>query len=93
MRGRQSAEKGKSSNGAKAPIQSEIAAPLTASSQARLEYIAEMVHELKIMSDQADCEVLADLLERERHLLAELSPQDRDNLAGMLRRLLSPFEA
>jgi hypothetical protein len=23
-----------------------------------------MVHELKIMSDQADCEVLADLLER-----------------------------
>ena len=64
MRGRQSAENGKSSNGAKAPIQSEIAAPLTASSQARLEYIAEMVHELKIMSDQADCEVLADLLER-----------------------------
>jgi DNA-binding MarR family transcriptional regulator len=38
-------------------------------------------------------DAMADLLERERHLLAELSPQDRDNLAGMLRRLLSPFEA
>jgi DNA-binding MarR family transcriptional regulator len=38
-------------------------------------------------------DAMADLLERERHLLAELSPEDRDNLAGMLRRLLSPFEA
>jgi DNA-binding MarR family transcriptional regulator len=35
---------------------------------------------------------MADLLERERHLLGELSEQDRDELAGMLRRLLSPFE-
>ena len=38
-------------------------------------------------------DAMADLLERERHLLGELTPQDRDNLAGMLRRLLSPFEA
>jgi DNA-binding MarR family transcriptional regulator len=35
---------------------------------------------------------MADLLERERDLLGELSQQDRDDLAGMLRRLLSPFE-
>jgi DNA-binding MarR family transcriptional regulator len=35
---------------------------------------------------------MADLLERERQLLAELSAQDRDDLAAMLRRLLSPFE-
>ena len=38
-------------------------------------------------------DAMADLLERERHLLAELSPQDREALAAMLRRLLSPFEA
>ncbi len=37
-------------------------------------------------------DAMADLLDRERHLLAELSPRDRDDLAAMLRRLLSPFE-
>jgi DNA-binding MarR family transcriptional regulator len=35
---------------------------------------------------------MADLLDRESQLLGELSQQDRDDLAGMLRRLLSPFE-
>ena len=35
---------------------------------------------------------MADLLDRERDLLAELSAGDRDELAAMLRRLLSPFE-
>jgi DNA-binding MarR family transcriptional regulator len=35
---------------------------------------------------------MADLLDRERALLAELSEDDRDELAGLLRRLLSPFE-
>jgi hypothetical protein len=58
----QSAENGKPLNGAKYPNRSEIAAPLSASPQARLEYIADMVQELKIMSEQADCQVLADLL-------------------------------
>ena len=33
-----------------------------ASSQAQLEYIADMVQELKTMSAQANCQVLADLL-------------------------------
>jgi hypothetical protein len=46
------------------PSRSEIAAPLVASSKDRLEYIAAMIRELKIMSAQADCEALADLLER-----------------------------
>ena len=45
------------------PSRSEIAAPPIASSQAQLEYIADMVQELKIMSAQANCQVLADLLE------------------------------
>ena len=36
---------------------------------------------------------MADLLERERQLLGELTAQERDALAAMLRRLLSPFEA
>jgi DNA-binding MarR family transcriptional regulator len=35
---------------------------------------------------------MADLLRRERELLAELPRDDPDALAGMLRRLLSPFE-
>lgn len=35
---------------------------------------------------------MADLLDRERELLAELSDADRDSLAAMLRRLLAPFE-
>ena len=36
---------------------------------------------------------LADLLDREHDLLAELCTGDRDELAALLRRLLSPFEA
>lgn len=36
---------------------------------------------------------MADLLDRERHLLAELPETEREDLAGLLRRLLSPFEA
>ena len=36
---------------------------------------------------------MADLLDRERDLLAELPASERDALAALLRRLLSPFEA
>ena len=36
---------------------------------------------------------MADLLDRERSLLAELDGQDREHLAATLRQLLSPFEA
>jgi hypothetical protein len=46
------------------PSQSDITALPVASSKDRLEYIAAMVRELKIMSAQADCQALADLLER-----------------------------
>ena len=35
---------------------------------------------------------MADLLHRERELLAELPQGERDDLAGFLRRLLAPFE-
>jgi hypothetical protein len=35
---------------------------------------------------------MADLLDRERTLLADLCDTDRDALAAMLRRLLGPFE-
>jgi len=35
---------------------------------------------------------LADLLDRERILLNQLPPPERDHLAELLRRLLSPFE-
>jgi DNA-binding MarR family transcriptional regulator len=38
-------------------------------------------------------DAMSDLLVRERSLLAELSDEDRDDLAGMLRRLLGPLEA
>ena len=41
---------------------------------------------------QAVDAAMADLLDRERTLLAELSSTDHDELAAMLRRLLSPFE-
>ena len=36
---------------------------------------------------------MADLLDRERELLAHLPARQRDDLAAMLRQLLSPFEA
>lgn len=36
---------------------------------------------------------MADLLHRESRLLAELPAEDREDLAGLLRRLLSPFES
>lgn len=36
--------------------------------------------------------VLADLLAEERELLASLSPDERDGLAGLLRTLLLPFD-
>ena len=61
---RQGAENGDSVDATKLPSRSEIALPPVASSKDRLEYIAEMVQELKIMSAQANCQVLADLLER-----------------------------
>ena len=46
------------------PTESDIATRPVASSKDRLEYISAMVRELKIMSAQADCPALADLLER-----------------------------
>jgi len=36
---------------------------------------------------------MADLLEQERILLAELPPSEHDHLSELLRRLLSPFES
>lgn len=36
-------------------------------------------------------DAMADLLERQRILLRELPPSERDQLAGLLRRLLAPF--
>lgn len=41
---------------------------------------------------QAVDAAMADLLDRERTLLTELPTKDQDDLAAMLRRLLSPFE-
>jgi DNA-binding MarR family transcriptional regulator len=38
-------------------------------------------------------DALADLLRRERDLLASLAPGDRRTLAGLLRTLLAPFDA
>ena len=64
MASRPSAKNGELLNGAEFPSWSEIAPLPIASPQARLEYIAGMVQELKIMSAQANCQVLADLLER-----------------------------
>ena len=64
MRGRQGAKNGELLSQAKFPCRSEIAPLPVASPKARLEYIASMVHELKIMSAQANCQVLAQLLER-----------------------------
>lgn len=37
-------------------------------------------------------DALADLLDYERRVLASISPDERDVLAGLLRRLLAPFE-
>jgi DNA-binding MarR family transcriptional regulator len=38
-------------------------------------------------------DALADLLRRERELLASLGPDDQETLAGLLRTLLAPFDA
>ena len=38
-------------------------------------------------------DAFAGLLARERDLLGELSSSDRSQLAGLLRRLLAPFDA
>jgi hypothetical protein len=58
----QSAKNREPLNGAEFPSRSEIATPPIALSRAQLEYIADMVQELKIMSAHANCQVLADLL-------------------------------
>ena len=42
--------------------------------------------------DRVDA-ALADLLTRERELLATLSARDRETLSGLLRRLVAPFES
>jgi DNA-binding MarR family transcriptional regulator len=47
---------------------------------------------LTVAGQRAVDAAMADLLDRERALLADLSDTDRDALAGMLRRLLGPFE-
>jgi DNA-binding MarR family transcriptional regulator len=41
--------------------------------------------------DRAD-RALAGLLEHERAILSELSPLQRDELAGLLRQLTAPFD-
>jgi hypothetical protein len=64
MNTRRGAENGEPGCAASLPTGSEITKPVVASPKDRLEYIAEMVRELKIMSAQANCQVLADLLER-----------------------------
>ena len=64
MNTRRGAENGEHGGEASLPTGSEITEPVAASPKDRLEYIAEMVRELKIMSAQANCQVLADLLER-----------------------------
>jgi len=64
MARQQGAKNGERLDGTVFPSRSDIAALPVASSRDRLEYIAEMVHELKVMSAQADCQALADLLER-----------------------------
>ena len=38
-------------------------------------------------------DALSDLLTHEHELLGELSDGERDELSGLLRRLLRPFEA
>jgi hypothetical protein len=64
MNTRRGAENRERVDAAGLPTGSEIAVPPAASTKDRLEYIAEMVQELKIMSAQANCQDLADLLER-----------------------------
>ncbi len=61
---RESAKNGQSVDGAKFPSRSEIAVAQPTSRRDRLDYIADIVQELKIMSTKADCHALADLLER-----------------------------
>jgi hypothetical protein len=43
---------------------SEVSTLTLVSSEDRLDYIAELVQELKVMSEQANCQTLADLLEQ-----------------------------
>jgi hypothetical protein len=64
MNTRRDAENGDQLDAASLPTGSEITVSPVASPKDRLEYIAEMVQELKIISAQANCQVLADLLER-----------------------------
>jgi hypothetical protein len=63
MRGRRGAENGELFASVDLPAGTAIEVPAAVSGQDRLEYIADMVQQLKIMSAQADCQVLADLLE------------------------------
>ena len=63
---RESAKNGQSVDSATFPNPSEIAVAQPASRRDRLDYIADIVQELKIMSAQADCHALADLLEQAR---------------------------
>ena len=63
MNTRRDAENGEQPDATSLPTGSEITVSRVASPKDRLEYIAEMVQELKIMSAQANCQVLADLLE------------------------------
>ena len=65
---RESAKNGQSMDGAMDggtfPTRSEIPVLQPASRIDRLEYIADIVQQLRMMSAQADCDALSDLLDR-----------------------------
>lgn len=63
MHGRESAKTEDKSGAADLPGGTEVKVPAAVSALDRLEYIADMVQELKIMSAQASCQALTDLLE------------------------------
>ena len=64
MDSQRGAENGDRLDEAALPSRSDITASPVASAKDRLEYIADMVRELKIMSAQANCQELTDLLGR-----------------------------
>jgi hypothetical protein len=63
---RESAKNGQSLDGVTFPSPSEIDVAQPPLRKDRIEYIADLIQELKIMAGQADCDVLADLLEQAR---------------------------
>jgi len=63
MHGRGSAENGEQFSAADLTEETGIEVPIAVTGQDRLSYIADMVHQLKVMSAQAKCEALTELLE------------------------------